>query len=259
MMLLERNDSKFKIDYTSFPLINSVLNGSQEGKIFSENEIYFIFHKSGFSYLVENENVNYQDIFNFFVYSKELPPYFHIYDANPELILASSKNSDHVTGRVRKRIQLNISKDPLAIDNTLPPGFSVSKIDAIGFEKLSVFNLSLGYKFWKSERDFLENGFGFIINNENDLPVSICYSACLANNIAEIDVATLPEYQKKGLAKLVVSEFIRFCFNNGITANWDCFEDNLSSLNTARRLGFRDIFTYNFLSIFNKKGNHETF
>ncbi len=79
----------------------------------------------------------------------------------------------------------------------------------------------------------------------------------MENGVAEIDVATLPDFRMKGFAKLVVGRFVDYCLDNGITANWDCFEDNLGSLKTAEHLGFKFIRSYNFLSIFNKTRNHE--
>jgi GNAT superfamily N-acetyltransferase len=241
--------------YSPFPLINSILNGLQEGKIFSEGNCFFIFHKAAFSYLTSKNDIDYSRLLNFFLQSTELPEYFHIYDAPYGLIQACNENFKDVNIKLRKRVQLKFLKEKLALKNAIPAGYKIAKIEASRFEKLASFNLSIENKFWKSEDDFLANGFGFVLNNEIGLPVSICYSACIADDIAEIDVATLPEYQRKGLAKLVVSSFVQYCAENGITANWDCFENNYGSLKIAEQIGFKRIVNYNFLSFFNKTRN----
>ena len=114
------------------------------------------------------------------------------------------------------------------------------------------FNLGITEKFWNSKKDFLDNGFGFIVLNNLNKPVSICYAACIANNEAEIDVATLNDFQQKGLAKVAVSAFVEHCVNNKIGANWDCFEDNTGSLRTALSLNFKKITDYSLLSIYEK-------
>ncbi len=256
-MFREVKDSNIKITEFFFPLINAVLEGLQEGKVFFENGLYFIIHKSGFSYVIDTEESEYQKLFDFFIHSQLLPSYFHIYDAAPEIIMLSSQNSDKINFKLRKRIQLKFSDERLNLLDKIPHGYSLDKINAENFESISIFNLSLDNKFWKSKEDFLKNGFGFILTNEVCQPVSICYSACIANNTAEVDVATLSNYRKMGFAKLVVGQFVRHCLENRIIASWDCYDDNLGSIKTADNLGFKFIRTYNFLSIFNKARNHE--
>ena len=109
------------------------------------------------------------------------------------------ENSDRINTRLRKRVQLKFSNGQLLPAYSILPRFTFDKINSNNFDNLSVFNLSLDNKFWNSKTDFLENGFGFILNNEIGLPVSVCYSACVENGVAEIDVATLPDFRIKGL------------------------------------------------------------
>ena len=250
-----KNGSLSEKVYSPFPLINSILNGFQEGKIYSEGNSFFIYHKAGFSYLTGKNDVDYSDLMDFLIQSNELADYFHIYDAPQELIKVCADNFKNVNSKVRKRIQLKFLNEQLELGNKVPLGYELSKIQDGVLKKLASFNLSIGNKFWKSENDFLVNGFGFVLNNEIGMPVSICYSACIADAVAEIDVATLPEYQRKGLAKFVVTAFVQYCIENGLTASWDCFEDNYRSLRIAEQTGFKRIFNYNFLSFFNKTRN----
>ncbi|THU41536.1 GNAT family N-acetyltransferase [Niastella caeni] len=255
-MLKEIKFSDHPVNIVSkFPLINAVVSNLQEGRIFGDERetFYFVFHKAAFSYLTISDRANYPDLLSFFLQSGELPIYFHIYDTPADLIDFCEAHNDKINIRVRKRIQLKyLDIKPPDQKVAVPHGFSVVKIDNSNFDDLSAFNLSLSDKFWRSKQDFLNNGFGFVVNNEAGIPVSICYAACVANNAAEIDVATLPAYQKQGLARLVVAKFVAYSLDNGIIPNWDCFEENYGSLKTAESLGFRYSCTYNFLSIFNK-------
>jgi RimJ/RimL family protein N-acetyltransferase len=79
----------------------------------------------------------------------------------------------------------------------------------------------------------------------------------VANNLAEVDIVTLPNYRGMGLAKAATEAFIEQSIQQNIKANWDCFEENVASLKTAQSLGFEPIQTYWFLSIYNKNRDHE--
>lgn len=241
--------------HSPFPLIKSVINLLQDGNIYSEGDTFFIVHKAGFSYLIDRGNIDYSTLLNFLLQSRDMPDYFHIYDPPPGLVAECIANPENVKIKLRKRIQLRFLDSQLTFKKDYSSDYSLKKIDYTNLKNLKEFNLSLEKRFWKSESDFLSNGFGYTVNNKFGLPVSICYSACISDYIAEIDVATLPEWREKGLAKLVVSRFVRHCLENDLRVNWDCFQDNLTSLRTAERVGFKHVFSYDFLSIFNKKRN----
>jgi GNAT superfamily N-acetyltransferase len=245
---------------TGFPLIDAVLANLQQGKIFEDesgNELFYIIHKAGFSYIVRDDHTDYSPALLFLLESKDIPGYFHIYDPPTQIIHLCNQNTEEVNIRVRERVQLKFNGHKKLETLNPPQNYRIEKINPDNFDKLSIFNLSLGERFWKSKSDFEANSFGFCIFNEADVPLSICYAACVVNNTAEIDVATLSEYQRKGLAKLVVNAFVEYCINDNIVANWDCFQDNHGSLKTAESIGFERTMSYNFLSIFNKRKNHE--
>ena len=242
---------------TAFPLINAVLDRVQQGRVFRDTDAgaWYILHKAGFSLLTEP--VDPGGVLDFFLQSEAIPGYFHVYNAPGGLIRVCSERSDDVNIRIRKRIQLRPGPDRPLKQMDAAEGFRVRPVDAGDLEKLSVFRLSLEHRFWSSASDFLEKGLGYCVWNEAGMPVSLCYAACVARETAEIDVATLPDFQRKGLARLAVGAFVQACTDRGITANWDCFEENAGSLRTAESLGFRQTTSYNFLSIFNKRKNHE--
>ena len=241
---------------TPFPLINAVINTQQKGDIFPIDAIgksYFIIHKSGFSYcFIFDENETTEDFDKYILKGENIPQYFHVYSPPQPLIDICSVRNKFINTRLRSRIQLQYLSTSFLNTVSLPDGFYVKKIDESSMDLLEVFNLSIGSKFWSSMADFLENGFGFCVYSSNGEPASVCYSACVSNGVAEIDVATLPQFQNKGLAKIAVTEFVRHCLKHNIIANWDCFKENIASLNTAESIGFKQIREYPFLSIFKK-------
>jgi GNAT acetyltransferase len=261
-MIQEINTAQSRINIcTVFPLINAVLLNSQQGDVYEFincNNAYYIFHKAGFSYLNSKSDIDYLEFVNFLMVSEKMPPYFHIYDAPSQIISLLEEKKDRISIRVRKRFQLKFKGKTIKdYRNSLPANFRICRIDEKIFDMLSIFKLQLENRLWNNKEDFLKNGFGFCILNEVNSPVALCYSACVADNTAEIDVMTLVEYQKKGLAKIVVNEFVNYCVDNNLIANWDCFEENESSVRTAHSIGFENIFAYNLLSIFNKEKQNE--
>ncbi len=250
-----------KIKYCPFPLINAVISLQQEGKAFfgidQKSGPFFVLHKAGFSYLfIKESSVNFEEIIHFFITSDELPSYFHVYDSPQALMNLCEKKHEWINYKIRNRVQLKYFQKDINIP-ALPIGYHSKKISSDNINALEVFGVDIGKKFWRSTDDFLQNGFGFCVSDQSGQPVSLCYTACMINNTAEIDVATIAEFRQKGLAKIAVGKFVSYCILNNIIANWDCFEDNHGSLKTALSLGFTNISTYPFLSIFNKKKQHE--
>ena len=66
----------------NFPLINAVLIGLQDGQIIESQseDLFFVAHKAGFSYLTESMSDFNSDVFNYYITSAEIPRYIHIYD-----------------------------------------------------------------------------------------------------------------------------------------------------------------------------------
>jgi hypothetical protein len=250
-------------DLHSFPLISSVIRKRQAGSIFvnATGKITFVFiiHKSGFSYLFEEKenHSTIEDFTNLINTSSDIPDYFHIYD--PPL---SYKNyiqkSRTFEVKLRKRIQLRfgnskILSPPLENKNNK---FTSHKISPYNFPQLDSFDLGIESKFWDSKEDFLKSGFGVFIT-VNDIAASVCYTACTADAIAEVDIVTKPEFQRLGLGKFITSQFINYGLDKGIVSNWDCFENNIGSYKLATDIGFKPIRSYDFLSIFVKSKSIE--
>ena len=243
-----------KTYHSSFPIIQSVIDGVQQGSIFinSQNDCW-VLHKAGFSEVFLKNDAGTEWI-DFIAGSMKLPQYFHLYNPAGKLINYLQLRNETFNIRVRGRIQLSYENQSPIKDslNDLDDGFTLSNITNNNFESLSVFNLDLGSKFWKSKNEFIKHALGVVVSNKEDMPVSLCYAAAVADQRAEIDVVTLENYRGKGLAKTVVNSFINSCMANNLFPNWDCFEDNTSSLDAALKLGFFKNKFYNFISVYRK-------
>ena len=238
---------------TRFPLIQAVISGSQSGSIFVDgDQNILIIHKSGFGFLHAQNSESFLGIWDFIVTSIEIPTYFHIYAPPIGFELLPERYTPSVKINSRIRIQLKYTKT--FIDEMIIPSsesdiyyFPIGESD---LTLISSLDISIERKFWNSKEDFLRNGFGFYAKNKVGVPVSICYSACVSSGAAEIDVATLTNYQGLGIAKKLVTQFVRYCIEHDLVPNWDCFSTNTASLSTATSLGFEEVFHYSFLSIF---------
>ena len=246
----------------AFPLPNAVVSRKQSGKVFvkskSHAKDYFVLHKAGFSLVGSSDDSSFAGVLlKLFETSEHLPNYFHIYDPPHALVTALSSRGDMFNLRIRKRIQLKYLSDSSALPHESQ--YTTRQVDKTNLQKLTSFGLQIESKFWDSADDFLRDGFGVYLENPDGFPVSICYSACVVDNTAEIDIKTDSSYLNKGLAKMVTHAFLQVAQSRGVTANWDCFEDNVASYKTALKSGFTVTRQYQFVSVFNKlKANDST-
>ena len=92
-------------------------------------------------------------------------------------------------------------------------------------------------RFWRNSTDFVRKSNATVVYY-NGNPASICYAAAEADRRAEIDVLTLPEHRKLGLARLAVIEFVSRCFRTSLVPLWDCFTNNIGSMSLCKSVGF---------------------
>jgi GNAT acetyltransferase len=232
---------------TDFPITQAVVEGIQMGKIYSYQNNYFIAHHCGFCSLIHNSDCL-EDLIVLFQ-QNEMHKYFHIYNATEDLIDKVQQYSRLFNFRIRKRIRLEY-RDQEGPSSFGIEGYYIQRIQESNFSLLSSFNLDLERRFWNNKLDCINNSYGVVVLNENHEPVGICYAAAISGKKAEIDVFTKENCRGKGIAKFAVASFINKCIKNDITAYWDCFEENISSYNTALSLNFKCIRTYFLLSIF---------
>jgi ribosomal protein S18 acetylase RimI-like enzyme len=93
-----------------------------------------------------------------------------------------------------------------------------------------------------SEREtissFLAHSFGICAIKQNEL-AGWCLSEYNHGDRCEVGIATLPDFQQKGLAKAMTRAFLDMAYSNGIrTVLWHCFKANEPSWKTALSVGF---------------------
>lgn len=244
MSLIESNISR-----TGFSITEGILNNTQPGQIFKYNSgSYFVLHRAGFGSIVNCNNEDYNGFIDL-IMKPNVPQYFHVYDASDSLINVIKHESKYFNFKLRSRSvyrYLNVSINKL----DLPKGFSVAELSRENYFNVSSSLFNLENKYWMNSNELIQNANGFVVYNERHEPVSICYSVATVDKIAEIDVFTSDNSRAKGLAKIAVQEFINTCIRKKEIPNWDCFDENISSVNTALSLGFQKHKTYNLLSIY---------
>lgn len=227
-----------------FPVIQAVIDGKQEGKVFSFKNSVFILHKAGFGYFIDRDNCC--DTFLNFILNSEFS-YLHIYDASNFLIKLLEDKSANIDFWVRQRRRLLYKKASLVRLSSLE--FRAIDIDFNNYNLIKSFGLNLDKRFWSGENDFLDNSLATIVTNHSGTPVSICYAAAIANFVAEIDIFTQEQYRNKGLAKICAAHFVNKCIHNDIVPSWDCFISNIGSYKTSISIGFEEVYKYNFLTL----------
>jgi RimJ/RimL family protein N-acetyltransferase len=240
-----------------FPLIQAVLESRQDGHTLANDDeepsVVLVVTKFGFTYAFgeEADEEQWRDLVGtLFTHENLKHRYLLWYDPPPACRYVLTTLPDEV---VKKRTRTRFKFDSKRQDNELrdeglPAKVEVRKVDRQILAKLSRFRLDIGARFWRSEQDFLDQGFGFVAEIDDEI-ASICYSACVVNGLAEIDVVTLDNHRGQGLAGAVCKAFIGHCRREGITPTWDCFDYNKASCRLAAGLGFEAFKTYPFYSL----------
>lgn len=92
--------------------------------------------------------------------------------------------------------------------------------------------------FWHSLDDFIEEGIGYAVLNEDREVVSLCLSVFKAGRQVEFGTATHPQFQNRGLSTCLASACVQESLVRGLLPVWQCWEDNYASRAVARKVGF---------------------
>jgi RimJ/RimL family protein N-acetyltransferase len=237
-----------------FPLIGAVLEGKQSGNVYVDNEKYpetiLVVHKFLFAQIIsENPTkevwekvcsvIDSGTDFNGDDYNK-----IRFYCANDGFIDYLNKINKY-NCQVGERARFFPSEN-WVFEKINDSVIEIEDVDLINEQH----HLDLGNRFWNSNRDFLQNSNPFYVKDLNIIK-SVCYAAAVSDNKAEIDVATHDNYRKMGYAKEAVKGFVETCGKNNIVPLWDCYVNNIPSMNTAKSIGFKEHFRYQFLILNN--------
>ncbi|MBV8660795.1 MAG: GNAT family N-acetyltransferase [Candidatus Dependentiae bacterium] len=147
------------------------------------------------------------------------------------------------------RIEFEYQFDHQVIQKEVPAGFTVKLLDLQLFKQSPWF--SFVSSLHASSKRFLEVGLGYALVDEQGISVAQAYGAMLGNGSCEIGIITHPDYRGKGYILHPVTALIQECLARGLTPVWSCNSENVASLKTALKLGFKIKRHYAFLKKFN--------
>ncbi len=237
---------------SKYPVINAVLSKEQDGYVYADikRENLFVCAKYGWSLLLAKDTSKMGMLFEFLKKNNDIPDYIHLY--SPDKVLIDYIKQTWPKYKIRNRCQFRYynHNDKLKILNNKPKYFYLEKIQNIDFLKLNIFNFDLDKRYWNSKEDFINKAIGVCLLNANKEPVAICYSICVVDNVSEIEIFVLPDYQGCGFGKLLTQYFLTLCINRGITAHWDAFNNNIASIELVKKMKFKKINEYTLVSTF---------
>ncbi|HLA09005.1 MAG TPA: GNAT family N-acetyltransferase [Pyrinomonadaceae bacterium] len=241
----------------SFPLISAVIQGKQRGQIFADERerpcSALIVTNFGFMFYAGAYNQRFDaSLLQLLAVGRPIRPNYLLWYSPPHEWQRRLDTQPHLSRRrERMRFHFDIDevgwlKEPVQIRS----GYEVTVLSAALIPKAQRLGLQLESRFWSSDEDLLRNGVGACVVKDN-VVISLCYTAAVADGLGEIDVVTDPEFRSSGLGYCAAQELIRECLRRQIIPSWDCFVDNLSSMKLAAKLGFTPLTSYPFYS-FNK-------
>lgn len=120
--------------------------------------------------------------------------------------------------------------------SSLPQGYVLKKPDRYLLKKLAREDWSRPFAAcYETEDQFLKQAIAYIVLHGRD-PVSGCTSFCYAAGVHDIEIATKPDFRRKGLALCAASAFILDCLGRKLRPSWDA--SGLHSVALAEKLGF---------------------
>lgn len=236
-----------------FPLILAVIQNKQAGRVFVDDILnpssVLVIHKFGFMQVfgVEGADRFDADLADFFSIKREDVPSYLLWYSPPQRWQLKLDRLENGLVRKRERARFVYYEQSPDLWQDVSAGYDVQLLDKVLLKKTDDFNLNISSRFWSSVDDFLKNGVGVCLLQDNQI-VSLCYSACIVNGMAEVDVITRDGYQGQGLATIVAQRFIQECVRKKIMPTWDCFMNNTASVKLAEKLGFSETETYFFYS-----------
>ncbi|MBN1450076.1 MAG: GNAT family N-acetyltransferase [Anaerolineales bacterium] len=240
----------FLKEVITFPLTLAVIRKRQPGWVFVDDTVdpasALVVTRFGFMQLAGPDDFC-SDVFKLFESPKSYLPSYLLWYSPPlraQEVLGQFSPS-HVRQRERARFDFRMQ----TVNNLVkcPVGFEKRFLDKELVKEAEYLKVDIGSRFWASTDDFLNYGLGACVV-KGDVIVSLCYSACVVDGLAEIDVITREEYRGKGFAMIAAQTFIAECLRRGIEPTWDCFVNNTASMRLASRLGFTQTNSYAFYS-----------
>jgi hypothetical protein len=233
-------NEKIREDYFNkvtlkIPLIHAVINESQKGIVINDdsNKWLLIIHSFGWAQIIGNLTTNDEARISRFLFSEKKVQFDRLgFFSQSDLIFLE----EH--GLKKRRIRFLVNFENLKNETFAQPGITVKKIDQTNGEKISKkLNLDLFNRNWPSKKACFREAIGFAAFVRSE-PIAACYSAAVMGKMHEVDVVTDSAYQRRGIGKIVAARFVKECEKKSLIPSWDCFQENLGSINLAKSVGF---------------------
>jgi RimJ/RimL family protein N-acetyltransferase len=162
-------------------------------------------------------------------------------------------------GSLDKFLRYQFQKNPDYLDKahlqtfveSLPEGYELKKIDASIVNDPALHTLSEDFTGqFDSIEDYLARGIGYAILHGGQV-VCGASSYSIYDDGIEIEIATYPEHQRKGLATIAAAALMIDCLERGKYPSWDAA--NPGSAKLAEKLGYVFAEAYDTYYINNRK------
>jgi RimJ/RimL family protein N-acetyltransferase len=90
---------------------------------------------------------------------------------------------------------------------------------------------------WASLDRFNAHGFGIAALNAN-MAVCWCTAEYVSRSQCGIGIATIPDFQRHGIATAAAARFVEESLRRGLIPHWECNDQNLPSVRVAEKVGF---------------------
>lgn len=138
----------------------------------------------------------------------------------------------------KKRFNLpaQISSELAERDNSLPDGMQFARYtpELLAAHPNVAEEAAL---FYGSVDAFLAKSMGVCIL-AGDTLASYCHAVFIGSGEAEISIATVPDFRRRGLAYQTARAFLKECANRELVPIWGCWPENAPSVSLAGKLGF---------------------
>ena len=226
-----------------FPLVGAVLTDEQDGVVYADSAAgpkhAYVEHAFGFAQLLGEPTPEFEAALerHLLIEKRFSAPKVRLY--TPHLPSFLEEPDRDGLRSWRQRFVMDPANFRGADGSSGVDGFperDVVEVDAANVEACEqAFGVTR--RFWRSAADFVAKANAVVVMNGGE-PASICYAAALVDGEAEIDVFTRPGHQRLGLGKIAVTHFVKRCFERGLAPLWDCFANNMASMELSRSIGF---------------------
>lgn len=221
-----------------FPLIGAVLEGTQDGAAYADDPLdprqAYVEHAFGFAQVFGTQRPAFEAALqrHLLVDRSFAAPKLRLYTPQLPGFLAGPAHAGLRSERQRFTIAPDLWRETPSREGRL----TVAAVDAASYESTErAFGVAL--RFWRTPADFLA-GARAVVALLDGQPAAICYAAAVSAGRAEIDVMTLPAFRQQGAARFAVQHFVGRCRREGIEPLWDCFTNNIGSVQLCLSAGF---------------------